>query len=370
MIRMRCFSRRNYRIDVIMKHSLAPFSILLLLLTWLTVTPASANRLYYTGTVGKAAVQMDLTFTGKQVSGSYWYEENPQLYDKIGLMRNEIDVKGTLTAKGQVALVEKDMDGITSGAITGTFANASMRFTGAWSKPDRTQKLPVALQAVARYISFSQIDNQRRIECTATYPHLLAPTLKSGDLDAYLKANCSVKMNAFIACCLEGGSYKDATQGCTQEYTISIAYYSQRFISLLVADDQNTWGVHPNTDFDTYNLILTSGSFNPICFDDLFQNKAKDKLIPLLTRKVQSIKRVRAPELVQENVIVSEDLHEQNILTKVLLLPKGAVFVFPRYAVGCYAECEYFVTVPYAELTDIINHNAEIPSFVLGGSRK
>jgi hypothetical protein len=322
---------------------------LLLLATYNHAAPVT-ECLYYTGTIGKSAVQMELLFTGTQVKGHYWYENNPVLYDARGLVRNQLEMKGTCDAKVQTKLAESPFGQKPTGLFVGAFAAQHLRFSGTWTKPDRTSGQAVVLQAVAKYTSITQTDTKRRITSTASYPLFFTKDPAARDAEAYLRADCTMKMHAFLAGCLDGGLYKGAEQGCTQGYSASIAFYSPQFISLLGEEYTDTWGVHPNTDYFTYNLVLTPDGMEVLTYDSLFQLGTEDAIGKLLASKLHAVKVARGTD----DMDTTGEKFDRSIMDCVLLMPKGAVFVFPRYTVGCYAECEYFVTVPYTELTGMI----------------
>lgn len=350
-----------------MKHTLSLLSLAIILLFSChalgraSAAPAKTSRLYYTGTIGKMAVQMDLAFSNNLVEGDYWYEANPEIYDALGVERNTLEVKGTLSTSGQVMLMEKDPNEKKTGVITGAFTNTSTHFTGMWCKPDHTHALPITLRAVARYISISRVDQKQGIECTAIYPQLLASGLPYSDVNVYLHAKCLEKMNAFVAGCLEDGNYRDANHDYSQDYSVSLTYFSARFISLLVEDETYTSGVHPETDYDTFNLALKPKYFSSVLFKDLFNSESLKKLAHLLTRKVQSVNKARA----QSAFYFTNDWKlDQHDIGNIMLMPAGAVFSFAPGAISSYADGSYFVTVPYAELAGLMNNNDDLPSFV------
>lgn len=107
------------------------------------------QHLYYTGTINSTlAVQMELTFHGRAVSGKY-------AYDKVG---TTLYVEGSRIGKALV-LKEEVGDFTKTGTFTGPLSADLHTFTGTWRSADQQRNFPFSLHAVAVYKSISQEKN-------------------------------------------------------------------------------------------------------------------------------------------------------------------------------------------------------------------
>ena len=184
-------------------------SLLLLCCILFAMCPVLAVRpghLFYTGTVGKYPVQMDLSLDAP-LHGQYSY---------LGF-GDALALKGGINAAGAVQLQEYDGTK-RSGAFAGRLSDNRRRFTGTWTSANGKRKLTVALTAQAEFRTI--VLAQANCRFTGSYPHFYrnAPTMQA--------LNEKLEKQAHVA------STEESTAQVT--YAVKIAYYQPDLVSLLI----------------------------------------------------------------------------------------------------------------------------------------
>lgn len=99
---------------------------------------------------------------------------------------------------------------------------------------------------------------------------------------------------------------------------------------------------HSTDSFDSYCYSLSTG--NRITIDSLFSKSAQSKVIELLeTREDDQGKRCGK--------------HIEH-LNHFIVLPKGLIFLYHKYQLGCGADGEYRYTVKYTEIKHLLKPQA------------
>ncbi len=319
------------------------------------------SRLYYTGTVGTLPVQMTLAFEHAKIHGSYWYERVPTHYAD-NLLRDTLSLTGTLK-NGAATLAEKTPDDKPSGTLHLTLDGKLETITGTWQDVTKKKTLPVALHAVARFEKAHVVLKKIHTTTDVWYPQFLAPSVPAA-LNSTIAKGTKGKAAVFIAQTPKGtkGEEPDWLKDHTFSliYNIDIAWYSPRLISLLVLDFEDTGGMHPNTEWYTFNYAVTAKGFTRLKYTDLFTADSRKDIATFIDTKAQTARRQR-----MGGYCDPDETHvTPNLLDDFLLTPTAVVFIFSRYAIGAYAEGDYFIAVPYKELAPFIKADGPLGRFL------
>lgn len=134
-----------------------------------------------------------------------------------------------------------------------------------------------------------------------------------------------------------------APYSLTVKPTISI--HRESLITGYLSQYEYTGGAHPNRFYLTVNVGIVDREARLLKLRDVMARGVPPKEIEqIVLTKLNAIKRQRGADPLTE---LQPGLLEQFVMT-----PTGITWIFEPYAVGPYAEGDYFVRVAYEELGD------------------
>ncbi|MCW5935630.1 MAG: DUF3298 domain-containing protein [Fimbriimonadia bacterium] len=129
----------------------------------------------------------------------------------------------------------------------------------------------------------------------------------------------------------------------TVKPTISI--HRESLIAGYLSQDEYSGGAHSNRFYHTVNVSIVDREARLLKLRDVMARGVPLKEIEqIVLTKLNAIKRQRGADPMTE---LQPSQLEQFVLT-----PTGITWIFEPYAVGAYAEGDYFVRVTYEELGD------------------
>jgi hypothetical protein len=149
--------------------------------------------------------------------------------------------------------------------------------------------------------------------------------------------------------------------GFTPVYDVEIAfevcYFSDELICLTTRHYEDGGGAHGNTTFGGLCYRMHRGQLEEITLPQLFRRDSNfiEKLSVLI---IQDLKRQKASSVVNGEI----KQFKESDLSGFVITADGLTFAFSPYAVGCYAEGAFFVTLPFDELRDIADPSGPLSS--------
>ncbi len=338
-----------------MPHSRMPSVWLFILLGALWTLAGGAvqavqarSEYYYTGKASGQPVQVDLTFADSAVSGTFYCECD-------GLDTN---VKGKAEPNGTVTLTETDAKGNKTGTITGTVSPDKHRFSGVWHNAEGSRSRQLKLDAVAAYVLQQQTFPQ--ITITTAYPRFFTSSPALKEISRHAKESIDTQQQKFLQSAQENVRVLPANNQLFADYRYAIKYYTRNLVSLLEELNEFPGGAHPSTNYLSYNVQIVNGIVEPFELANLFKPDTPcfDALSEYLVREL----RHRGAEWVANGQVKS---FKPADLTVFYLRPTTVTFVFPPYAVGPYAQGEFFVRVPLRQVCASINPNGPVGNFMM-----
>jgi Deacetylase PdaC/Protein of unknown function (DUF3298) len=312
---------------------------------------AGFERFFYIGTVGEDAVQLELTLSGNEVTGNYFYN----------LIGAPIELRGSQmgapTDTGQpYSLEELDENGQPVATFKGELSSDALEFgntfAGEWSGNNGVT-LPFELERVAEFAQVSF--KQNRIESSLIYP------VFTGKLAGFNTTIDQTKQVNQTLADFEQGQGMQQDNELYHAWTItadhSISYASERLLSLLETINSYTGGAHGNLGFASHNFLTEEAGVRKIELRDPFTENADLK--PVLEFITENLKQQNASFIVDGSVTLTEA--DISVFT---LSPKGLTFHFSPYAVASYAEGPLEVVIPFELIKDKLR--PEITSEFLG----
>ncbi|HET9137219.1 MAG TPA: RsiV family protein [Candidatus Kapabacteria bacterium] len=359
---------------------------------------AAATTVFYSGTIGKnLPIRMLLSIEGESVSGRYFYLKTGE----------EITLTGTLS-NGLYTLDELD----SSNKVTAQFIfsrSSGSTVSGTWySLEKKTRKLPISLAEILLYpeatppkpmpIDFVhdsiKISNAKmKYHCEARFPQLAQTQLSSTtpnyewDLfDNSIRHRIEWELNQTVIDFK--GRYKELKETIADqnidgfyEVTDSItnAYYP--LVSILF-DGQCYFMGAAHEQLFIYTRTFSFRQRRWISLGDLFKPKSnylerlaaycyRDIKTQLIERAKEEFKDSLSSASYQERLDDINQGYYNNSVTNgtqptkenyecFTISPAGLTIYFNAYQVASFADGQFDVTIPFAELKDILNENGEI----------
>lgn len=139
--------------------------------------------------------------------------------------------------------------------------------------------------------------------------------------------------------------------------TVSIA--NPRLISTYTSLYEFTGGAHPNHNYRALNFAMVGGKARAIKFSDLMRTKMAPKAV---------VSGVVIPRLKQmgASMAVNEEMTEvpAEIVDRFVVTPAGLTWIFAPYEAGAYAEGDFFVKVPWSDLTPHLDRNGPLKGLI------
>lgn len=331
--------------------------LLYLCLVLLTL-PVCAARYYYTGAIGVRAAQMDLTFAKRGVElepdlkpgelyGNYQYDDGA-LHWLHGTVRD-----GRVVLQECRNLYERTPPLST---FTGRIAADRKTVTGAWRDADGRNTQAFTLTAVAEYRTV-QRPQRRLIELSGASPVFFAATPGLRALERRCREQLDTALTKFAA---ENRDAHDAgyTIPYYRDYTLNLAYYSPRLVSLRIEDNTFTGGAHGYEDTDTANYLVMADGPHLLGLHDVFNRNTRylDAALDLVRANLegQALSSTDHGPGWIDNV-------SPEIMTRYTISTTAITFIFPPYYVDGYAGGTYDATVPFGAFQGYLAHTNVTP---------
>ncbi|RMI04740.1 MAG: DUF3298/DUF4163 domain-containing protein [Calditrichaeota bacterium] len=308
-------------------------------------------RFYYRGTIdGTFAIQMDLTVTGTKITGSYYYE-------KTGL---PLTLKGEWRrADHRLLLRELDDRQQQTGMFDCAFDPATPNLEGTWRSADGAKAFSTRLVRVATY---QWVDTTGHlVEARAMYPRFTSPDPMTEQLSRAVEDSALTAFRRFVQEAKEYASIDRELIGAPWylSYECEIRYYSPNLVSMLITEHTFTGGAHGNVEFSALNRVWQNDAWKELRLGDLFRQNS-GWAIRLGDLVLEDLRRQQAAWVMDGTVhqLAEKDL---GVFT---ITPRGIEFAFAPYLMGPYAQGVFFVTVPYADVRDLLNPRGVAIRFV------
>jgi hypothetical protein len=314
---------------------------------------ASFSKTLYGSIDGKYAITMDLTWQGKQLRGTYFYNK----------VKQPIPLSGEVNADNTFLLKETDEKGNVTGIFEGTLFTDS-ELTGHWRKPDSSKQLPFFIKekpaadstagvVVTEYsfsvqgtdnrqadFSFPRVQSKQASQVFTKINEQLSIQNLTDDTEEAIKKNF-----AECACGLVNSSYV-------------VNYNKHGMLSLTVV---NEW-LGAYSSFSSKYLNFDTQTGDPIQVEQLFIPSALDEL----TKMANSILQSRINETKKEvasmdeaewaNELLADKVFTRADLKNFTLHEDGITFHysfgFPHAALALEPDGEIYFT--YEQLQDFI----------------
>lgn len=250
--------------------------------------PSSTTKIFR-GAIGDTHIQMSLTTTGDQLSGTY-------SYDRI---RQDIKISGRLDQEGRLQLTEFNAAGKPAGKFQ------CKRKLGdpidsecSWSRPDGSAERMVTLNE--QHIAFSnglsmipKVIYNRKANLEVSYPQIVGAT---GSLAAAAQ-RFNRKISELVNQAIKDFGPEPAPAVTSFDTNYNIAFADNATVSIEMVEYSNSGGAHPNDRFWTLNYDLTAN--RELTLDDFFK-AGSDYKLAIATYVADDINK-RAEQIQQED---------------------------------------------------------------------
>ena len=341
-----------------MKKLLLPISMILALA--FQINAQSITKMFR-GYISGAPIQITLTRTGDNLSGTY-------LYTRIG---KDLKLAGTIDAGGNFKLKESDTTGKTTGEFSGKWieaANANgASLEGEWRKPNSKNTLGfIAVEQVieftngAKFVSknFAENNKPKRFTISAEYPEISG--VSAGTMAKFNELSKTLSMASvaefrknMMAQTKEDLSYLPAGMSNYLDIGYGIEWATNDVISVQFLNSFFAGGVHPNYYTSTLNFDLKSGK--EITLADLFQPNS-GYLKAISDYSIADLK-TRLSDMSDDDWIATGAGADAENYKSWNLTKKGLMITFDQYQVAAYAAGPQTVIIPYSKLKGILRTN-------------
>jgi len=318
----------------------------------------TGERQFFHGNVGERSVTMQLTRSGSNLAGTYYYD---------GIGKN-LTLKGNIDASDNVTLQEFDEHGKQTGKFTGKFAHDEdndfmYTFSGTWTNPagggetnfsltEQDVKFSNGLRVESRLIS------DRRRHLRASYPQLVG--MNSPGVNAFnqrITAMVTKEVRSFNPESLSMPSgnhvYFDA------DYVMLLG--TDDIISVELTEDFFYGGAHPDIAFQTLTFDLRSG--REIQLASLFKPGSNFKTV-LQQKSLDELNRRMRQEEAQPGQPQQESpgmsLEELGEINGWAMTRNGLLIYHDLPHVIAALDIAF---IPYSELSDILDPNGPAAKF-------
>ena len=312
-------------------------------------------RAYYLGAINETLkIRMEFSKEGEDVYGAYVYEgkETPLR------LNGTVDLDGGLTI---TELLDEKKTGLFNGELDAEAKSAK----GEWQSADREKRFPFTLTRVARqqFDEKSEQINGRELMASFDYPvfefaDVALNTRLNDAIQKALRARHETMAKAMKE--MEQAESKpaetvDPSSDPVMPFSImigdyTIAYVSDKFVSLHFVVYEDGGGAHPNTFSLCVNLSLQADAPpKSISIGELASTPAAMEVISSYC--LVELKEAEA------SLVVNGEIKSLNAddLSAFTLDAKNLTFHFDPYAVASYAEGPFEVTVPLEAVKEGLN---------------
>ena len=233
--------------------------ILVLLLSLVGLASAQVTgQKTYRGAIGDRHIEMQLSVSGSQVTGSYFYDE----------FKQKIILKGEFDAKRQLELSE------TAGKRkTGRFVckpepeDANTDLDCEWTRPDGTgTRMVFLVEQGMRFTKDTKIVPKtlfdRKTKASASYPELTAPVMTDAikGFNALMESRVKASLKEFL---------DNAESNSVFDGNYNVLFADDNTISIEMSEYDDLGGAHPNTRLWTVNYNLKANK--ELALTDVFK---------------------------------------------------------------------------------------------------
>ncbi len=240
--------------------------------------------------------------------------------------------------------------GHLSGTLNPTWQDDGATLDLVLTLPDAT--LSAAIPRVAQQ-AYLRLD-EGRLEAGAAWPRFGAPALRV--VANSLEAQAYDQVSTFIA---EGRSYVDDDGlgwGWTNDDYVDVLGAAGNYLSLLTSSTNYTGGAHPNSFYTSALYEIGPDGASVVDLEDLFA-EGTDWQTAVLALVTADLLRQEAVWIENGTAVAVSDLATFG------LGPDGLTFVFDPYAMGPYVQGAFIVTLPYSELTALMEPRGALAAF-------
>ena len=337
---------------------------------------AMAQATTFKGAVGDKKVALQLTRTGGDLSGVYYYVKSGSA--------NKLNLKGTIAADGSFKLQETDAAGKATGNFEGKWREnpneSGVGLEGTWTKPgQKDDNLGFYAWEQMVYFTNTQIADReiketikpKRGEISAEYPELSGGTNAAGfnaaAKAAVMKAIATFRKDLTTLTADDIKVMNANGMGSYIDIGYNVEYADDDLISVNFGDDYFMGGAHPSHDTFTINYDLKNGKL--LSLADLFKPGSK-YLSTIATYSVADLKARKDPDSGESLGFLSDDVFADGAKPTVAnyhnwnLTKKGLLITFIQYQVASYAEGPQTVIVPYATLKPMPTTNGPLAKWI------
>jgi hypothetical protein len=334
------------------------------------------NRNFAGSIGGKFKIVMKLQRSGKDLSGTYFYDptndtmfhgnftKEPERWaDKdIGSSRMDVKIKGTIDEQQNFSIDEFDQKGGTAGTFKGRFISDS-ELEGQWSKPNGKNVMTFSVKDEGSTSSGGDYLITPKIfvkKSGAVKSHMNYPQLDALS-DQKIQSDFNDRVRALVS--KDANSSTDV-EGETHDGGFSIDYRSPDLISAVFWVDMDwTGSAHPMHYNLSFNYDLKHG--RALELRDLFSPGSSYLAVVsrLCAKDIAEQKRKNGFNDIYEDGVAAAS---ESLKKKATFYPtkEGLIFIFDPYEVGSYAEGFYVASIPYSQLTNIINPQGPLAPFL------
>ncbi|MEZ4605994.1 MAG: DUF3298 domain-containing protein [Deinococcales bacterium] len=330
--------------------------MILWLWVWASAQVAQPDERYYLiGDLAGRKIQMDISRTGTELSGHYYYED----------FGTPLWLQGKVEAKDETSdslwLLEEYLQDESQSQSSGRFElqhvvpwysedpEARAHFLGRWYSPEGDREYEVKLEQAAEHSQLT-IRFADSFDVSSTYPFFRYEPWQG------LNPVFQEVFQQNVAFFHEGQSYlleDHPPIGWGLYENVGIVYLSDKVVSILDDLWMFTGGAHGNTGFISYNYRQINGMWQPFGLGDLFQENS-DYLKALESYILADLSKQEAAWVLDGslNALTLEDLSVFS------LKPSGLDFHFAPYFAGPYVQGIFTVTVPKEVLAPFLREDS------------
>jgi hypothetical protein len=327
---------------------------------------AQAQTVNLKGTINESKIQMTLTRSSDELSGSYFYEKQGSA--------NKLNLKGKINGN-DFTLVETDAAGKSTGAFKGIWKDdettSGIALEGTWKKPRGGEDAGFYAYQQNIYFTGSTTFITRKItennklkffEVDVEYPeitsstnpnsakfNLLARQMVAGTVAEFRKNMLGMTAED-IKFSKQRGVPNDLVTGYSAEYS------ADDFVSIQFTTSTYEGGAHPNSFTTTLNYDLKNG--RELKLADLFQPKS-NYLKAISDYSIADLKK-RLTDMSDDEWIKTGAGAEVENFSSWNLTAKGLMINFNPYQVAAYAAGPQTVIIPYEQLRSILKPDSVV----------
>lgn len=322
---------------------------------------SDANKKIFRGMINGTSFEMNLRREGDKLSGTYFYT-------KIG---KNLNLSGTVDAKGNFNLKETDASGKGTGEWSGTWKEEKndngVTIEGTWNKPQQSKDQGLGFYATEQVIEFTgsakfvdkniqENDKAKRSEIHSVYPEISGIGNESAAKFNELIKKTVVNANNAYRKDVAEMDVNDLREGMTlnNEIGYDVALATNDFVSLTLSDYTFMGGAHGGTSYTTVNYDLKNN--RELNLEDIFNPNSN--YLKILSNYAVTDLKSRLSEMSDDEWITKGAAPEAENYKNWNLTNKGLMLTFEQYQVAAYAAGPQTVMVPYDNLKAVLRKDS------------